>query len=288
MGAVRVGDLQVAYEVHGEGSPLLLVAGTGYPGGTWWPPLVDLLAERWAVVTYDHRGTGRTHGESGEFSTRTLAADALGLLRALGLGPALVLGHSMGGRVAQWMALDGAEQVEALVLAASGPGPLPGTHGHTLGVPVRAAASMVELGYLEYIRMVQRQTFFTEEFAAAEPATVDWLAEAFWAGRPSLVDYFQHVAARQQHDTVALLPQIQQPTLVLVGAEDTHRRGTGSHLEQSEYLAQALPHATLSVVPGVKHGFLWQEPRESIARIVRWLADTSAPTGPQPAAGDLS
>lgn len=274
MSVARVGELQVSYEVRGNGRPLLLVAGTGYPGGTWWPALVDLLADRWTVVTYDHRGTGRTSGPTGEFSTRTLAEDALGLLDALGVGPALVLGHSMGGRVAQWMALDGGDRVDRLVLAASGPGPLPGSTGHTLGVPVRAAAGMVELGYRDYIRAVQRQTFFTEGFAAAEPATVDWLADAFWAGRPSLVDYFQHVAARQQHDTVALLPQIRQPTLVLVGGEDTHRRGTGSHLEQSQYLAQTLPEATLSVIPGVKHGFLWQEPRESLARIVGWLSST--------------
>lgn len=272
MSTARVGELQVSYETYGSGDPLLLVAGTGYPGGTWWPRTVDLLAERWTVITYDHRGTGRTSGPTGEFSTRTLAADALGLLAALGVGPALVLGHSMGGRVAQWMALDGADRVEGLVLAASGPGPLPGSRGHTLGVPVRAAAGMVELGYREYIRQVQRQTFFTEEFAAAEPETVEWLADAFWAGRPSLVDYFQHVAARQQHDTVTLLPRVRQPTLVLVGDQDTHRRGTGSHLEQSEYLAAALPRAVLSVLPGVKHGFLWQEPRRSVAEIERWLA----------------
>ena len=224
------------------------------------------------MITYDHRGTGRTSGPTGEFTTRTLAQDALGLLAALDVEPAVVLGHSMGGRVAQWMALDGAERVEGLVLAASGPGPLPGTHGHTLGVPVQAAASMVELGYREYVRRVQAQTFFTAEFAAREPGTVEWLADAFWAGRPPLADYFQHVAARQQHDTVALLPQIRQRTLVLVGDQDTHRRGTGSHLEQSEYLAESLPDAVLSVLPGVKHGFLWQEPRESVARIERWLA----------------
>ena len=178
----------------------------------------------------------------------------------------------MGGRVAQWMALDGGPRIAGLILAASGSGPLPGGHGHTLGVPVQAAAGMVEVGYAQYVRQVQRDTFFTEAFYRQDPGTVDRLFEAFWSHRPSLVDYFQHVAARQQHDTVDQLGSISHRTLVLVGDQDTHRRGTGSHLEQSQYLAQALPGATLSVLLGVKHGFLWQEPDESVDRIATWLA----------------
>lgn len=273
MSRVRVGELEVSYTVRGAGPPLLLVAGTGYAGATWWPALVESLARVHTVVTYDHRGTGRTAGSAGPFSTRTLAADALGLLDALGIDEAHVLGHSMGGRVAQWMALDGEQRVASLVLAASGPGPLPGATGHTLGVPVAAAAGMVELGYEEYVRRTQRQTFFTEQFCQEAPEVVEWLARAFWNSRPSVADYFQHVAARQQHDTVSLLPRIRQRSLVLVGAEDTHRRGTGSHLEQSQYLARALPDATLVVLPGLKHGYLWQDPGTSVSRITQWLAE---------------
>lgn len=268
----QVGDLQMSYEVAGNGPALLLVAGTAYPGGTWLPSLVEDLAQHRTVITYDHRGTGTTTGPAGPFSTRTLAQDALGLLDVVGAGPACVVGHSMGGRVAQWMALDGAASVDSLVLAASGPGALPGTTGHTLGVPVNAATGMVELGYEQFIRTVQRETFFTERFAETDPEAVEWLAQAFWAGRPSVENYFQHVAARQQHDTVALLSQIVQPTLVLIGDRDTHRRGTGSHVEQSEYLAEHLPHADLVFLPGVKHGYFWETPRQSAQAILDWLA----------------
>jgi pimeloyl-ACP methyl ester carboxylesterase len=269
---VRVGDLEMAYRVQGEGPVLLIVAGTGYPGGTWYPQLLDRLAERHTVITYDHRGTGDTAGPAGEFSTRTLASDALGLLAALDVPSAHVLGHSMGGRVAQWMALDEPARVGGLVLAASGPGARPGSQGHTLGVPVAAAAGMVEEGYEAYVRRVQRETFFTEEFAAAHPDVVEWLFRAFWAGRPSVRDYFQHVAARQQHNTVDRLADIAQAALVLVGDRDTHRRGTGSHLEQSEYLAKELPDAELAVLPGYKHGYFWEAPEASAEVVLDWLA----------------
>lgn len=271
MNTAKVGGLDIAYNVCGSGPVLLLVAGTGYPQATWWPETIAMLAETFTVVTYDHRGAGRTVGEAGAFSTRTLAQDGLGLLEVIGVPTAYVLGHSMGGRVAQWMALDGRARVQGLVLAASGPGPLPGSTGHTLGVPVHAAAGMAELGYRQYIGQVQRQTFFTEDFCSARPDDVRWLEDAFWSGRPTLVDYFQHVAARQQHDTVDLLTDIGQRTLVLVGDQDTHQRGTGSHVEQSAYLARALPDAQLSVLPGVKHGFLWEAPAESVARIRSWV-----------------
>ena len=271
MSTVRVGELEMAYRIQGEGPALLMVAGTAYPGGTWYPALLDLLAERHTVITYDHRGTGKTAGQAGEFSTRTLAHDALGLLAALQVPSAHVLGHSMGGRVAQWMALDEPARVRSLVLAASGPGARAGTAGHTLGVPVGTAAGMVEVGYEGYLRQVQRDTFFTEEFGAARPDVLEWLARAFWEGRPSVRDYFQHVAARQQHNTVDRLADIHQPALVLVGDRDTHRRGTGSHLEQSEYLAKELPDAELVVLPGVKHGYFWEAPEASAQVVLDWL-----------------
>jgi pimeloyl-ACP methyl ester carboxylesterase len=272
MRTARVGDLEVAYRIQGEGPELLLVAGTGYPGGTWYPELLDLLAEQYTVITYDHRGTGGTTGTTGEFSTRRLAHDALGLLAALDVPSAHVLGHSMGGRVAQWMAIDDPGRVRTLLLAASGPGPLPGSEGHTLGVPVAAAAGMVEVGYEAYVRRVQRETFFTEAFAAARPEVVEWLARAFWEGRPSVRDYFQHVAARQQHDTVDQLTEITQSSLVLVGDQETHRGGTGSHLAQSQYLAKELSNADLVVLPGVKHGYFWEAPEESARVVLAWLA----------------
>ena len=272
MSTVSIGELEIAYRLRGAGPVLLMVAGTGYPGGTWGPDVLDRLAAHHTVITFDHRGTGATRGTAGQFSTRALAADALGLLAALDVPAAHVLGHSMGGRVAQWMALDEPERVRSLVLAASGAGAGPGDTGHTHGVPVAAAAGMVEEGYEAYVRRVQRETFFTEEFAASHPEAVERLARAFEAGRPSVRDYFQHVAARQQHDTVERLADIPQPTLVLVGDRDTHRRGTGSHLEQSEYLARELPDAELIVLPGVKHGYFWEAPEESARVVLEWLA----------------
>jgi pimeloyl-ACP methyl ester carboxylesterase len=260
----------MCYELSGDGPLVLLVAGTGYPGCTWPASVVQPLAKKYTVVTFDHRGTGGTPAGAEPFSTRQFAADATALVETLGLGPAHVIGHSMGGRVAQWMALDAADGVRSLILAATGPG----RHGASArgeDLPRHVRDGIATLGYQKYICAHQRATFFTEAFAQERPEVVDWLDTAFWSGRPTLENYLRHVAARQQHDTVELLPRIAQPTLVLVGELDDFPGGTGSHLEQSEFLAAHVPNATLVTIPGAKHGYFWEKPLESTRIISSWL-----------------
>lgn len=273
MPIAEVEDTRIHYELAGAGPVVMLVAGTGYPGSTWPPDVLAALVPSFTVVTYDHRGTGKSPGTSGRYSTRLFAQDALALLQHLDLGPAHVLGHSMGGRVAQWMAHDGREQVRSLILAASGPG----SHGEpdrpSMGIPVSAVVRLVELGYEGYIRDLQRRTFFTVDFANERPDLVRWLGDAFWDQRPSLEDYVKHVVARQSHDTVKILPSLMQPTLVMVGAEDTHEGGTGSHVEQSEYMAGVIPNSEFRMIPGVAHGLFWQESQVTMGIVVDWLTD---------------
>lgn len=271
----RVGEVrtvELAHRVTGTGPPLLLVAGTGYPGATWPPDLVDRWAQACTVITFDHRGTGASPGTDDRYTTRLFAADALALLERLGTESAHVLGHSMGGRVAQWMALDAPDRVRTVILAASGPGQFDDTRPQTRGIPVAAAKGLIEQGYEGYLRGSITKTFFTPEFAVAKPDRVEWLIDAFWSNRPSLEDYLKHVVARQEHETTALLPRIRQPALVVVGDRDTHAGGTGSHWDQSQYLAKRLPDAKLRVIEGVRHGLFWSAPAEVGSVVADWIA----------------
>ncbi|HEV8470324.1 MAG TPA: alpha/beta hydrolase [Candidatus Limnocylindria bacterium] len=275
--------MKLEHRVQGRGPALLLVAGTGFPGATWPPAAVTSLARGMTVVTFDHRGTGGTPPTPGPYATRMFAADAVALLRDLGLVPAHVLGHSMGGRVAQWMALDAPDAVASLVLAASGPGRFRPEQTVPRGVPPRTREQLAELGYEAYMAAHIRETFFTPEFAEAQPEGVAWLVSAFWENRPSLGDYLKHVAARQRHQTAQLLDRIRVPTLVLVGERDTHQGGTGSHWEQSQYLATRIPAAELRVIAGASHGLFWEKPEETIGAIREWLVGAPALAATLPA-----
>lgn len=267
---VVVHDIPIAYELVGSGYPIVLVAGTGYPGATWFPELVDRLAARHTVLTYDHRGTGGTPSTPERYSTRGFAADAVALMDALALPAAYVVGHSMGGRVAQWMALDHPERVRSLVLAATGPGEWRADKPMARGVPLHTARDMIELGYEAYMAMHITATFFTPEFVEREPERVAWLVRAFWEHRPAPEDYLRHILARQEHQTADRLSDIRMPALVLIGDRDTHQGGTGVHWEQSEYLAEHLPDVERRVVPDTSHGYFWQVPELSAAILLEW------------------
>jgi pimeloyl-ACP methyl ester carboxylesterase len=139
-------------------------------------------------------------------------------------------------------------------------------------VPYHTALGLARDGYKSHLRSQILSTFFTPTFARQHPGRVDWLVEAFWSSRPNIAEYLKHVVARQAHDTGDKLGQIGMPTLVVVGDQDTHRGGTGSHLDQSRALAAGVPGARLEIVKGVAHGLFWQWPERSISVVNDWLA----------------
>lgn len=120
--AVAPDGAAISWWSYGDGPPLLLVAGQAVDHRSWDRALTGLGAGR-RVLVYDHRGIGDSErGDGSRYSTRRLAEDAVSVLDDAGVDRADVLGHSMGGRIAQWLAIDHAERVGRLVLAATSAG----------------------------------------------------------------------------------------------------------------------------------------------------------------------
>jgi pimeloyl-ACP methyl ester carboxylesterase len=233
-----------------------------------------LPEDEFRLIFVDHRGLGGSDKPLAAEAYRMplRVADAVAVLDELGIERAHVLGHSMGGRVAQWMALDRPDRVRSLVLAATGPGEWREDRPVTRGIPLHTAEAMIDLGYEAYMREHIPATFFTPEAIAAEPDKVAWLVDAFWASRPSLRDYLRHVVARQQHQTADRLAELTTPALVLIGDRDVHQGGTGVHWEQSAYLAEHLPDVERRVIPDTSHGYFWQVPELAADIVLDWTA----------------
>ncbi|MFB0506490.1 MAG: pyrimidine utilization protein D [Thermodesulfobacteriota bacterium] len=118
MPKIKVGDSNLSYESHGQGDPLLLVAGLSGLGSYWYPQLRP-FSERYRVILHDHRGTGQSDRPIMEYSVDQMAADVLGLMDALGIERAHLVGHSTGGAIGQIIAIDHPERLRALVIANS-------------------------------------------------------------------------------------------------------------------------------------------------------------------------
>lgn len=269
---VQAGDVRLHYEIFGTGVPFLFVSGTGWPGEPWKLVQVPAFTDWYKVIVYDHRGVGKSDAPKGPYSTRQFAQDAINLLNAIGINePTHIIGHSMGGRVCQWMAIDHPKRVRSMIQAASGSGSM-GLPDYPRGLTVNAAESLISRGYKEHMwHHFQSKFFFPEEFVKSNREVLQELFKTFWDHAPKLEPYLNHVVARNQHETGEFLHKIKAPTLCLVGSEDKIDADTGNHVTTSEHLRDNITGAEYRVIEGCGHGFFWQKPEETNRIIREWL-----------------
>jgi pimeloyl-ACP methyl ester carboxylesterase len=192
---------------------------------------------------------------------------------ALGIKKAHVMGHSMGGRVAQWLALDYPEKIRSLVLSGSGSGKYSELlEDYPRGVPLDAALEMIEKGYEKYQHDHWGPGFmFSEQFMKEHPDVVQKYQELIVDEVPPLKCYLRHVVARQCHETTDIVDRIKAPTLVIVGSKDTHEGGTGSHVDSARALADKIAGSEFVLVEGGRHGYLREMPEKGHPPIIDFL-----------------
>ena len=141
MPTVRTDDAEIYYETHGQGQPFLFFSETACDGQIWKLYQVPEFAKDHMVIIHDYRGTGRSSKPAIDYATKMFCDDAVALLDHLNVKDAIVLGHSMGGRVAQLLALDHPQRVKKLILASTGAA-FPGG----AGLPLQMCKEMIEWG----------------------------------------------------------------------------------------------------------------------------------------------
>ena len=118
-GRAAIGDIRMYYEVQGQGEPLLLIMGLGGHSLDWGWILPQKLADRYKVIPFDNRGSGRSDQPAGPFTIEQMTSDTVGLMDFFGIDRAHIFGGSMGGMIALQMALDWPKRVDKLVLGAT-------------------------------------------------------------------------------------------------------------------------------------------------------------------------
>jgi pimeloyl-ACP methyl ester carboxylesterase len=249
---VPVDDITIAYRETGSGEPIVLIMGYSSTMDLWDPELVNGLAEHNRVIVFDNRGMGNSTSSDKEYSMRLFADDTAGLMDALNITRANVLGFSMGTAIAQELVLNHPEKVNKLILYAADTGgkeaipPSP----EVLAVLANTSGTERERG----------ERLFAELFPAA------WLKE-----NPDPSKYFpipteysppenvqrQYKAIADWNGTFSRLPGISQPLLLVAGDQDAL-----TPPENSLVIAGRVPHSWVVRIRGGGHGVMYQYPDE--------------------------
>jgi len=262
MPKMRVNEIEMNYELHGEGKPLVLIMGlTGSLEG--WRALVPAFAREHRVLIFDNRGAGLTDKPAGPYSMPMMADDTASLMDALGIDDAHVYGISMGGMIAQELALRHPQKVKALVLGCTTPG---GPNSHPQSQKTVAALASIGSVSMEEGLETMLRWLFTEEFVAAHRQQLrETTLNAFDLRTPRQA-FLGQMGAIAAHNTYDRLPQIRAPTLVIAGGDDELVPSANSPI-----LAERIPGAELVMYPKARHGYLYEVAGEATAAVLDFL-----------------
>ncbi|MEO8623512.1 MAG: alpha/beta hydrolase [bacterium] len=239
MPMTTLGDLNVFYERHGEGEPVLLIHGLGSSTEDW-EPQVDALSNYFTVIAYDVRGHGRTAKPRGTYSVPQFAEDAARLVEHVGLGPMHVMGLSMGGMIAFQLAADRPDLVRSVIIVNSGPEMILRSWKEKFAIFQRRVIVRV-MGMSKMGEVLSTRLLPAPEHAALRETFVErW-------GRNDPGAYLRALSALVGWSVMAKLPAITCPVLVVAADQDYTPVAW-----KRDYTAK-MPHASLVVIPNARH-----------------------------------
>jgi len=252
------GEVKIAYDVEGDGAPLLLIHGLGY--GRWgWQPVAERLARRYRTIRFDNRGYGESDAPAGPYTAAQLAGDAVAVLDAAGAERAHVVGTSLGGAVAQELALRHPGRVEKLVLLSTMSGV---ANMHPL--PEKTLLLLAEAPALDPAVALRR---FVENALdpEPEPELVERIVALRTQNPPDPAGWAAQAGIWSTFDVWDELPGLAAPTLVVHGEGDTVVDARNAPL-----VAGRIPGAQLRLVPG-GHLFFWNRPGDLVRLLEEFL-----------------
>jgi pimeloyl-ACP methyl ester carboxylesterase len=272
---VQVGDITIAYKQFGQGKPILFIPGIGASIQVDEPTLLsEFVATNHTVIVFDNRGMGETTVGTKPFSIEQFANDTAGLLDALYIEKADVLGGSLGSFIAQEQALNYPQKVDRLILASGSCG-----GNETIG-PSEQTLEMLTTLYSpevsqnmtgEQQAMILAQKLFPPEWLREHPEVLNNTVVQLAPGSSATPEIIQQqgLAAGTWKGSCDRLSTITQPTLLIVGDQDLLMPAANSVM-----MAQRIPNSQLVIMEGTGHGVSWQVTNEFTAHILNFLETT--------------
>ncbi len=255
----RPDGARLEWESEGEGEPVVLISGLAYPCAMFYR-IVPALAARYRVLCLDNRGAGRTGDVPGApYTVETMAQDVLALLDEVGEASAHVVGTSMGGLMAQEVAMTSPDRVRSLVLACTHPGV-----AHSVWDPDAVALLTGRASMTADEAAEASIPFNYAESTPRERIEQDWAVRLPLAASPA--GYLAQVQGTAGWSGLERLPGLRAPTLVLHGELDRL-----VPVANGRRLAQEIPGAELAVLPDANHVFWTDQPQRTTEVLLDWL-----------------
>jgi 3-oxoadipate enol-lactonase len=263
MERARINGIEVAYDLRGSGVPIVMIHGA-QGDQTMFAGLASAFAGDFRILTFDQRGSGLSEKPDMDYSIAMLADDTAALMDHVGISTAHAIGVSMGGAIAQELALRHPHKVRALVLGCTTPG---GPEAIRIGGTALDAAYSTKPMTAEERGRALAEAVFTKDYLAQHPEVVSAMIAAR-RDRPIDPRALAHrMTAMFTHNTYDRLRQIRCPTLVITGKDDAL-----ISWENSRMLADRIAGAELIVLEPAGHCFWLERPEEARAAISRFLA----------------
>ncbi len=262
MPKLAINDIELYYEVQGDGVPVLLIAGLASDSQSWQPIIGELIS-RCQVITFDNRGVGRTSPLDAETSIQAMAVDCIALIRHLGLKSVNVLGHSMGGFVAQECAINFPGFVDKLILAATSS--CNSKRNNDL-FSNWACSLQAGLDLKTWFRSVF-YWIFSDRFFENEKAVEDALQfEIAYPYPPNPASFRKQVNTIREFNCTDQLTTIVAKTLVIAGSEDLL-----FPVQMCGRLAKSIPGAAFKVINGAAHSLYLENPGVFVQSVLDFL-----------------
>ncbi|MEV6227702.1 alpha/beta fold hydrolase [Saccharopolyspora shandongensis] len=255
--ATTADQAKIYYQVRGSGEPLVLLSGQANTHH-WWDNVHADFEDDYRTIVLDYLGTGQSDKPAdAEYSVHRFAGDVIAVLDDLGIARAHVYGTSMGGKVAQWVAIDHPDRIGALVLGCTSVG---GTRGLRADAEVTRSLAQPSA---DAAREALIDLMYTPEWVRTHPGPYVTLG-----GRMPHHARRGHLRASNGHDSWAELDRVTAPTLVLHGTDDIF-----SPAENAAILAGRIAGAELHYLEGARHAYFEEQQAESSGAVLRFLAE---------------
>jgi len=262
MPMLEVNGINIYYETHGDGNPLVLIMGLRR-NTEWWYCQIPTLSKHFKVLAFDNRGAGRSDKPKMDYSIRLFADDTAGLIESLGMKKVHILGLSMGGYIAQELAINYPHIVKSLILACTGPG----GERAVLMSPERLKKFTANEGLSpEQILRKDMDIYFSDKFITEHPGKIIEFIEISLRYYQPPDAFMRQFAACLKHDTLKRLQRITVPTLIMSGDDDLLVPP-----ENSRILKEFIPHAELNFFRGKRHCFFIEEADQFNQKVISFL-----------------